>query len=58
MDIAPSLLTARMALNQQAATLSMIKKASEMDAQIVEMLTASLSGISASGRGQTVNISA
>jgi len=55
MELASPLLAAQLAVNQQTVAISMIKKAAEMDAAIVEMVAES---VSTSSRGQSVNITA
>lgn len=58
MDMLPAAIAAQMAITQQNAALSMIKKTAQMQQQVVNMLAESALSVSASGRGGVVNIAA
>lgn len=53
MDIAPAAIAVQMAMVQQQAALSMIKQASEMQAQVADLLTAAASNL-----GNVIDIAA
>ncbi len=53
MDIAPAAIAVQMAMVQQKAALSMVKQASEMQAQVADLLTAAASNL-----GNVIDIAA
>lgn len=58
MDMMPAAIAAQMAITQQNAALSMIKKSAEMQQQIADVILEGAQAVSASSRGGIVNIAA
>lgn len=58
MDMLPAAIGMQMAITQQKAALSMIKSSADAQQAVVNMIAEVSEQISASGRGQIVNIAA
>lgn len=58
MDMLPAAMAMQMAIVQQNASMSMLKSSADAQKAVVNMIAETSAQISASGRGQIVNIAA